>query len=197
MMAVSAVASIAALVASTAAQFGVPPALGQAVANQESGFNQSARGAAGEIGVMQLMPSTAASLGVDPTNLQSNIAGGMMYLAQLYQQFGSWEAAVAAYNDGPGNVANDISSGGANWFSLLPSSTQSYVASVLGAAGMSYDSVAQTPAPAGDATAAIDTSGDSTALLDASMIPSVDPTTLFLLTAAGIGAFFLARMVSD
>lgn len=67
---------------------GVPPELALAIAQQESGFNPTVTGPRlpnGEsaIGTMQLLPSTAASLGVDPTDPRQNIAGGVKYLRQL------------------------------------------------------------------------------------------------------------------
>lgn len=119
-------------IVSTAQQFGVDPNLALAVAEQESGINQSARGAAGEIGIFQLLPSTAAGLGVDPTNQAQNIQGGVMYLAQLLGQFGGdVEKALAAYNWGQGNVAKAVASAGSNWLSMAPSSTQGYVAAIM------------------------------------------------------------------
>ena len=113
------------IITNTANAYGVPPSLALAVATQESGINQSKIGAAGEIGIFQLKPSTAADLGVDPNNPVQNIDGGVAYLAQQYKTFGSWDLAVAAYNAG----ARGISSG-------IPSSTQAYVNSVMGRAGM-------------------------------------------------------------
>ncbi len=88
-----------------ASQYGVDPAIALAVAQTESGFNQGARGAAGEVGIFQLMPGTAGDLGVDPYSLPGNIKGGIAYLSQLYRQFGDWTKALAAYNGGPGNMA--------------------------------------------------------------------------------------------
>lgn len=126
--------SIPALISAAASAAGVSPSLALAVANQESGFNQAARGTSGEIGVFQLMPGTAASLGVDPTNLQQNIQGGVTYLGQQLSAFADPWQAVAAYNAGPGTVQNAISVGGANWFAYIPASTQAYVTSVLGSA---------------------------------------------------------------
>ncbi len=115
-----------------------PPQLALEVAIQESGLNQNARGAAGEIGIFQLLPSTAAMLGVDPTDPAQNIQGGCRYLAMLLTQFGDPVAAVAAYNAGPGTVQNaigsygrDASSGYPAWFHGIPSSTQSYVSSIF------------------------------------------------------------------
>src|SRR5579864_1756835 len=64
------------LIQQAAAKYGVDPALALAVANQESGYNQAARSSAGAIGIMQLMPSTAAGLGVDPTDAAQNVDGG-------------------------------------------------------------------------------------------------------------------------
>lgn len=83
---------------------GLSPALLKAVAQQESGFQPGAVSSAGAIGVMQLMPGTAAELGVDPYNAAENIMGGARYLAALLHQFGSLPLALAAYNAGPGAV---------------------------------------------------------------------------------------------
>ena len=101
----SATSSIQSLITSVANQFGVPPSIALAVAQKESGFNQAAVGAAGELGVMQLMPATAAGLGVDPSDLTQNVTGGVSLLASLYQQFGDWSDALAAYNAGPTHLA--------------------------------------------------------------------------------------------
>jgi soluble lytic murein transglycosylase-like protein len=112
---------------------GVPAWLALAIAQRESGFNNSAVGSSGEIGIFQLMPSTAAQLGVDPTDPTQNIAGGVAYIAQLLRTFGGdTQKAAAAFNCGPTCVANAVSSGGAGWAALIPSSTQSYVAAVTG-----------------------------------------------------------------
>lgn len=92
------------LVRATAARLGVPEALGAAVAYNESRFNQDARGAAGEVGVMQLIPRTASGLGVDPYNMGQNIEGGMRYLREGYQATGNWYDALRYYNGGPSNV---------------------------------------------------------------------------------------------
>lgn len=115
------------LITATAQQYGVDPALALAVGRQESGLNQNARGAAGEIGVFQLLPATAAGLGVDPTDLAQNVQGGVKYLRMLIDQFGDLRAALAAYNWGPGNVA-------AKGWQAAPASTQAYIAAILGGA---------------------------------------------------------------
>lgn len=75
-----------------------------ATAVAESFGNQNEISPAGAIGVMQLMPSTAASLGVDPWDMEQNVSGGVKYLANQYKAFGNWDLAHAAYNAGPGAV---------------------------------------------------------------------------------------------
>jgi soluble lytic murein transglycosylase-like protein len=74
----------------------------EAVAWQESRFNQDAISPKGARGVMQLMPGTARNLGVDPSDTRANIEGGVAYLAQMLSRFeGDLPRALAAYNAGP------------------------------------------------------------------------------------------------
>jgi Transglycosylase SLT domain len=87
-----------------ALEMGLDPAIALGVAEKETGFDQSARGKAGEVGVFQLMPGTARSLGVDPSDLDQNIQGGISYLLQLYGRFHDWQKAITAYN-GKGPMA--------------------------------------------------------------------------------------------
>jgi peptidoglycan DL-endopeptidase CwlO len=87
------------------ARHGVDPALLAAVASQESGFDPTAVSSAGARGLMQFMPATARSLGVDPLDPASAVDGAARYLAQLTRQFGSAELGLAAYNAGPGTVS--------------------------------------------------------------------------------------------
>ncbi len=118
---------VMAMVDAAATKYGVPLDLARRVASQESNFDQSAVSNKGAQGVMQLMPATAADLGVDPTNLEQNIDGGMRYLAQQLKTFnGDPQLAAAAYNAGPGNVRKY---GGVPPFK----ETQNYVQSVAGA----------------------------------------------------------------
>ena len=89
-----------------ARQHGVDPCLAVAVAKAESGLSTAAISPAGAVGVMQLMPETAAAMGVkniyDP---RQNIDGGVRYLRQMLDSFGGDpEKAIAAYNAGPDAV---------------------------------------------------------------------------------------------
>lgn len=96
----------------------------RAVAWTESRGRVDALSNKGAIGVMQLMPATAAELGVDPRDAASNIAGGAAYLARQISRFGSVPLALAAYNAGPGAVLR--------WGGIPPyAETQGYVAQVL------------------------------------------------------------------
>lgn len=90
------------LIKEAAARYQVDPRLVSAVAQTESGGNQEAVSPAGAVGVMQLMPETAAGLGVNPYDKRQNIEGGAKYLRQMMDTFGGdVQKAVAAYNAGP------------------------------------------------------------------------------------------------
>lgn len=96
------------MIARSAHKYGVDPKLVDAVAKTESNYAADAVSSAGAVGVMQLMPETAASLGVnniyDP---RDNIEGGTKYLKQLLTTFnGDVTKTVAAYNAGPQAVKN-------------------------------------------------------------------------------------------
>ncbi len=108
---------------------GISPAIALAVAQRESGMDQGAVGTHGEIGIFQLMPATAAGLGVDPANLDQNIQGGVRFLADNINSFGL-PAGLYAYNWGPGNVQA--------WLAgrkPLPSSVAAYASWVMARAG--------------------------------------------------------------
>ncbi len=86
--------------------YDVDPELVKLVIRKESEFNPRAVSRSGAIGLMQLMPETARSLGVkDPYNPRENIKGGVKYLGHLLSVFGEdLELALAAYHAGPGLV---------------------------------------------------------------------------------------------
>ncbi len=108
-----------------AAKYAVDPKLVSAVAEVESGGNQNAVSSAGAIGVMQLMPDTAAELGVNPYDMKSNVEGGAKYLREMLDTFdGDVKKAVAAYNAGPNAVK---AYGGVPPYAQ----TQNYVTNVL------------------------------------------------------------------
>ncbi len=83
---------------------GVEPAIMLSIAKMESGFRQEARGTSGNVGVFQLYPATAKSMGYNAYNLEENIKAGITYYKNMYKRFDSMEMAVAAYNCGPDAV---------------------------------------------------------------------------------------------
>lgn len=99
--------SLSSLITNAAKKYQVDPKLVSAVAEVESGGRQEATSVAGAVGVMQLMPDTAASLGVNPYDKRENVEGGAKYLKEMLDLFGGdVKKAVAAYNAGPEAVKN-------------------------------------------------------------------------------------------
>lgn len=92
-----------ATVVRAATRHGVDPDLVRAVIRHESAWDPAARSHKGALGLMQLMPSTAQLLGVDPLDPVQNIEGGTRYLAGLLAMFaGNLDAAILGYIGGPG-----------------------------------------------------------------------------------------------
>ncbi|MCV2865765.1 lytic transglycosylase domain-containing protein [Albidovulum sediminicola] len=104
---------------------GVPQDLFLRLVQRESGWNPSAVSHKGAQGLAQLMPATARRLGVDATDPKQNLDGGARYLRMMYDRFGDWRLALAAYNAGPEAVARH---GGVPPYA----ETQGYVKAILG-----------------------------------------------------------------
>jgi broad specificity phosphatase PhoE len=118
------------LISKYATQYGVDPDIARAQAWAESKGNQNAISPKGAIGTMQLMPATAANLGVDPKDQEQNIRGGMQLMGQLLTKYnGDYSRALAAYNAGEKAV---------NKYSGIPPylETQNYVSKILGTPNM-------------------------------------------------------------
>ena len=104
----------------------VPEDLFLRLVHQESGWNVSALSNKGAIGLAQLMPDTARLLRVDPDDPARTCDGGARYLRMMYDRFGTWRLALAAYNAGPGAVEDHGD--------IPPfQETRDYVAIILGA----------------------------------------------------------------
>lgn len=108
-----------------ARRHGVPEDLFLRLVQQESGWNPGAVSPKGAMGLAQLMPGTAALLAVDATDPAENLEGGARYLAMMFDRFGNWRLALAAYNAGPEAVEKY---GGIPPFD----ETQNYVKAILG-----------------------------------------------------------------
>ncbi|HEU0102668.1 MAG TPA: transglycosylase SLT domain-containing protein [Mycobacteriales bacterium] len=119
-------AAVQSLIASTARRYGVDPALAQAVAYQESGFQQRVVSGVGAIGVMQVLPSTGRALSaqtgrqLDLLKAEDNITAGVLLLRQLLRSEDTEDAALAGYYQGVGSIAAK---------GILPQ-TRAYLASI-------------------------------------------------------------------
>lgn len=119
-----------------AQQNGIARELVRAIAWVESRGQQSAQSARGAIGVMQLLPTTALSLGVDPHVRAQNIEGGARLLRHLLDKFGEQRKAIAAYVWGPARVEDRPSE--AEW----PEDVRRYVLNVVDRIGYEQGAIA-------------------------------------------------------
>lgn len=137
------------IVTEYADQYDMPPDLILSVIKAESGGNPRAKSKAGAMGLMQLMPGTARAMGVsNPMDPRQNIRGGVRYLREMYDRFGDFGKAVAAYNAGPGAVKKY---GGTPPYK----ETQNYVSRVMGGFTASDGTTAVHDAPMPPAPSAV------------------------------------------
>lgn len=111
------------LMSSIACEHGLPTSLFDALIMRESRYNPVALSSKKAIGFAQLMPGTAAYLGIDPHDPVQNLRGGARYLREQLDRFGQVHLALAAYNAGPGRIRSGV----------IPriTETQHYVAEIL------------------------------------------------------------------
>jgi Transglycosylase SLT domain len=111
-----------------ASQYGIPADVFVSMIGKESGWNPDAHAPGSTAsGLTQMIDGTARAMGADKSNPRSQMEGGAKYLRQQYDQFGSWDKALAAYNQGPG-AANTPAG-------------QKYARNVMGGAGGGGDAV--------------------------------------------------------
>lgn len=116
-----------------AREVGISPDLFVRQISVESGFDPQSRSPAGAEGIAQLMPETAASLGVDPWNPTAALLAAARLMAHYVNMYdGDYAKALAAYNAGTGAVHNAIHEcGNARWAHCLPLETQHYIQVIL------------------------------------------------------------------
>lgn len=137
-------AEIDALIEKVSREVGIDPLLLHAVTRKESAYKVKATSHKGAMGLMQLMPDTAASLGLAPEqhyDPYANLWGGATYLKKQLDTFGSLELALAAYNAGPGRVRQ-------YGYQIPPfSETRDYVATITARYAKARSSAGQIPSP--------------------------------------------------
>lgn len=110
-------------------KYGLPANLLARQAQAESNYDPTAKSGAGAVGLMQIVPSAHPEI-ANPLDPAQAIDGAAAFLSRLYDQFGTWEKALAGYNWGPGNLSKAIASFGDAWASHLPAETYNYVKSI-------------------------------------------------------------------
>ena len=122
-----------ALARQDASNAGISPDLFVQQIATESGFNPQALSPAGAEGIAQFLPTTAASLGINPWNPAAALQGAAYLMARYIKLFsGSYAQALAAYNAGVSAVQHALNKcGSARWMHCLPAETQHYVQLIL------------------------------------------------------------------
>lgn len=118
----------------------IPEDIFMRLIRKESGFNPNARSEKGAVGLAQLMPGTAEEMGVYVDDPIMNVFGGAKYLKQLYDRYGDWPTAVAAYNSGP-TAVNEAGRS----IPMDRPETVEYVANILGGYPVEGETIAPLP----------------------------------------------------
>jgi hypothetical protein len=146
------------IINAAASKYGIRPELLKAQMMQESGGINGRTSRAGAQGLMQFMPGTAAQYGVDVNDPTSSIFGAAHYMRDLLDQYGGNEKmALAAYNEGPGNVNRG----------RMPAETANYVSSIMAKANTSF----------AQSTASLKASTSPSPTSPVAAAPSASPTT--------------------
>jgi len=109
-------------------QYGLPRFLLAKQAEQESAYDPEALSSANAQGIMQIVPRWHP--GVDPYNPNDAIPYAASFMRDLYDRFGSWRMALAAYNAGPTALQRRIDANGDQWLTFMPAETRNYVARI-------------------------------------------------------------------
>lgn len=122
-------------------KYNVDESLLKAVAKTESDFDADAVSSAGAVGIMQLMPGTAASLGVtDRTDPEQSIMGGAKYLSELLDKYdGDENKALAAYNAGAGNVSKYGAEKYADYYTKVQSNKSLFASTSTAESGNNFE----------------------------------------------------------
>lgn len=123
-----------AAIAQAEARYSLPKNLLARQLQQESSYkpeiiNGKVKSVTGAIGIAQFMPATAKEFGIDPTNPFQSIDAAGKYMKQLYNRFGAWPLALAAYNWGMGNLAK-------KGIDKAPAETRNYFTKILADIGL-------------------------------------------------------------
>lgn len=127
------------LILDAAARYGIDAAIALAQIQQESSFNDQARSSAGALGLAQMLPSTAASLGIDPLDPDQAADGWGRLMSQYLAQFGNdYIRALISYHSGPGAVEGVLRNPAGNPL------TTAYYKNILASAGRFRKSLLKT-----------------------------------------------------